>query len=278
MKNTKDIQHKKYLQKVKKQKKIRKRIFAIFFLILILASSIVCIALSPVCTVNSIEVEGQSHYSVDTYTKYLEGITGDNAFKAMGYKPASMFSFRYIDIENEIKKLAYIKDVHVIFSPFQKVKIIVVERKPIVIISQKENNFLLDVEGFVLEDYNGDIGKREFFLLKGIGVNKELLGKYIPANYEKNYKLAVDTCEALLKHGEKNNISIKNRIDYIDAADAKNIVIMVDGTYIVELGSSDDIDYKLDFLFATIKDKLIKGEKGILKYDEVNKSFGFVPD
>lgn len=277
MKDTKDIQNRKYLQKMKKHKKIRRRVFAVFFLLLIISVTIGCVALSSICTVSSVVVEGQSHYSIETYTKYSEGIIGNNAFKAMEYKPGSMFRLRYIDIENEIKKLPYIKDVRVEFLPFQKVKIKAVEREPIAIIFQSENNYLMDIEGFVLEEYNRDIEKREFFLLKGIEVKKELVGKYISTNYKENYKLAMDTCEALLKYGKENNVLIKNKIDYIDATEAKNIKIIVDGTYTVELGNSDNMDYKLLFLFTTINEKLQEGEKGTLKYDVENKSFGFVP-
>lgn len=275
--NTKEIEYKKYLHKIKRRKKIRRRVFAFIFLALVISLIIGGIALSPICTVSGVIVEGQNHYSAETYAEYSDGITGNNAFKAMDYNLESIFKLRYINIENKIKKLPYIKDVKVEFLPFQKVRIKAVEREPIAIVTKDENNYLLDIEGFVLEEYNSDISNKEFFLVKGIDVQKELVGKYVSGNFKDNYKLATDTCEALLKYGKDNNIAIKEKTDYIDATDAKNIKIMVNGLYTAELGNSDDIDYKLSYLFTIINNNL-SGEKGTLKYDAKKKSFGFVPD
>lgn len=109
--------------------------------------------------IKTIEVEGNNHYSKEFIEVILEDLKGKNIFEADKKNTEDMLAENLVWInEVEFKK---------IFP--DRIALIITEREPSIIVSYRNNNYLLDGEGIVLEDLGGDIPEQFGHLLKVTG-------------------------------------------------------------------------------------------------------------
>lgn len=111
-------------------------------------------------------------------------------------------------------------------------------------------------------------------LIKGIEITGSEIGEYVSFNDNSVKKILNN----IIATAEKNNL--KN-INEIDVSKLSSIKMIYDNRITINLGTNEDIDYKIRTALTIINDKLVKSDKGTLDVslcNEGKRQSSFLPE
>ena len=106
-------------------------------------------------------------------TKYLSNTKIHNIFE--NYKAVNIFSVDLNKVHKEISRYKWIKSVHLKRVLPNKIKISLIENKPIAIWQNKKGNNILTKEGTLISDYNFNFFKNKLPIIKGKNINQNII-------------------------------------------------------------------------------------------------------
>ena len=106
-------------------------------------------------------------------TKYLSNTKIHNIFE--NYKAVNIFSVDLNKVHKEISRYKWIKSVHLKRVLPNKIKISLIENKPIAIWQNKKGNNILTKEGALISDYNFNFFKNKLPIIKGKNINQNII-------------------------------------------------------------------------------------------------------
>ena len=106
-------------------------------------------------------------------TKYLSNTKIHNIFE--NYKAVNIFSVDLNKVHKEISRYKWIKNVHLKRVLPNKIKISLIENKPIAIWQNKKGNNILTKEGALISDYNFNFFKNKLPIIKGKNINQNII-------------------------------------------------------------------------------------------------------
>lgn len=183
-----------------------KRIIGTIFVLALFIGSGVFMLMSPIFNISEIEVSGNEKYNSTVYVR-------SSGLK----KKENIFKFKKSDIVANIKKNAYVEQVHIKRALPSKVKIEVEERKVEFILSIDDERYAyIDKNGYILE-----ISKDKVDVPEILGIIKEenniSAGSKLDETSTDRIKDAIQIQNALDKNEihQFDTINISNRFDYI---------------------------------------------------------------
>ena len=211
--------------------------------------------------VNEVEIIGLDYYTEDEILDCIDVKKGSSLLLVKSDKLR----------EDICSKLIRVGDVRIKKKIPSKLSISVTETVPVGIVRVGINRWVIDEECRALGEYNSDTDS-ELMTISGI----------IPTKAKQGEVLTVDAGDAsALNHLSKalkafKNIGILKGISWIDVSNISNIEFYYDTRFKVELGSSENIDYKLTKMLKVI-DKLEDSDKGKLYLSTEGKTI-FTPE
>jgi len=106
-------------------------------------------------------------------TKYLSNTKIHNIFE--NYKAVNIFSVDLNKVHKEISRYKWIKSVHLKRVLPNKIKVSLIENKPIAIWQNKKGNNILTKEGALISDYNFNFFKNKLPIIKGKNINQNII-------------------------------------------------------------------------------------------------------
>lgn len=262
-----------------RQKKVKKRFLWLKFIavLVLIVTTVVLLALSPLFNIKGIEVEGNRHYKSDEIITTANIPVGSNGFKTIGSSVRNILALRYGIAESNIKKSSpYIKSVTARFAVPSKVKITVVERSPAFIVPYMGANLLMDREGFIVDS----IAKAEGLnlpMIKGLNFGSYELGQPLKADNPDKIPTAVRVMDVIESLDNSSNFKVLKLINYIDVNDQAKISLYLDSRITVNLGNIQDLNYRISFMRQVFQKNIKKGEKGTLDFTNGEKP-SFIPE
>ena len=267
-KNTKKTNTKKnkkssnnYVKNTKKKKskwnKIKRKILAIFKILLILAvlaGIFVFLFISPVFNITEIKVENASKISENTYISISEIKIGENIFKVNKSK-----------VQNLIKHEPYVDEVEVIRNFPGTVLISVKERSPEYLIEKDGMYIYIDKNGYALEISSE---KLELPILKGLITDLSTL-----TMGDRLYENDLSKFNDLIKiiDGIKNNY-IEEKLSRIDISNDDNYILeFEEENKKVCLGDTSNLSTKMLWIKYLMNEK--KDESGIIHLEKKDVYF-----
>ncbi|NMB32983.1 MAG: FtsQ-type POTRA domain-containing protein [Clostridium sp.] len=244
--------------------------FAIIAVIAIIL--LVCLALSPLFCIKSIEVGGNKRYNDNEIIEAANLQMGDNWFKSADIKMKNMDIFRSVGAEELLlKRCPYLETAAVRLRLPTRVKITVTERKPAVLIPYFGTNLVIDSNNYVI-DTIGDAEGSSIPIARGITCNGYTLGQALETEKPEGIT-ALDTVLKTISSSDLNagdrdkEFDILDSMTYIDVSDLENIHICLDSRIIINLGDYKKInEYRIDFLREIYYLQLKRDDKGFLDF------------
>ncbi|HOJ11594.1 MAG TPA: FtsQ-type POTRA domain-containing protein, partial [Clostridiales bacterium] len=191
---------------------------------------------------------------------------GVNGFKNIGGNIKQFISLRYGQVEKSIlQKCPYIKHATVKYLPPNKIMIQVEERTPVALIPYIGAFLLVDREGYILDTATGDEG----ILLpkiKGLNFTSYQIGQALNIENRDKFDELIILVDTLTQEDKNDNFKIVEKINTIDISDSNNLYLFIDSRIIVNLGSLDDLNYKIRSLHQIFFKNIGEGEKGFSDY------------
>ena len=106
-------------------------------------------------------------------TKYLSNTKIHNIFE--NYKAVNIFSVDLNKVHKEISRYKWIKSVHLKRVLPNKIKVSLIENKPIAIWQSKKGNNILTKEGALISDYNFNVFKNKLPIIKGKNIDQNII-------------------------------------------------------------------------------------------------------
>ena len=221
-------------RRIERQRRIRKRrliIFLIFLIILlIITGAILC--LTVFFPISAINVKGSAVYTEAEIQKASGVDIGDN-----------IFVLSETGIENQLRKeLPYIESIKLKRKLPDKINITVKDAEEYAVYEYEGKYYTVGFDGWVLKctaEVNENVA-----LISGAKVKGEV-GSKIIFEEERQQEFINQIKDAL------NQKSIT--VDYIDIRDFTSLKIGIEGRFAVELGTSNDVEEKINHLFGMIQ-------------------------
>lgn len=267
-----------------KRKKSKALSFVKFILIVIfIMVTLVCLALSPLFSVNRIEVYGNKHYNSSEVIDASGLIMGNNWFKSNTINLKGIVTFRSIEAEEFLLgRCPYLKSVVVSMGMPGVVNITVTERKPVALVPYLGTNLVIDSEGYVLEVGN-DSKEDGLPVVKGLVFDRYTLGQALSSDNPESINAFNRVMEIITSSdynaGERGKkYSIKDIVVYIDVSDLDNVRLYLDSRIVANLGDYRELnERRIDFLREIFYFKLKKDDRGFLDFTS-DKYTNFIPD
>lgn len=226
----------------RRRKKRIKKLLVLFVFLACLACSL-CLKLQAF-NIKSVKVTGNSN------------ITQDKILEASGIQCGNnIFYINVSNAENSIKANPYVEDVKIKRQLPNVITIDVKERAAAFYGSIGKDDFVvIDKNGVVLERKK-DIGKMNLVKLQGFDYSKGEVGKQVPADDERKIKLIAEFTDLIKRSNKNHGISI---VDVSNLVDMK----VYFGDMCVKLGTSDNIESKMNKAINIIENNNLKSAKG----------------
>jgi cell division protein FtsQ len=252
----------------RKRKKRAKRILRWIKLLLfvgVIAAAVIYAAVSPVFDVKTIDAGQTIHYDGKMLIS-LTGIkAGDNGFRLLFKDPGRFYLLRAKYAERAILAgCPYAKNAVVRFSIPDKIKIAVTERKPAAVLETSGKSFLIDKEGYLLEVAAG-YKKQKLPVIRGMKLASFKPGKKLALNQEA-FSTASKLYATIRSTDAKEEDKLFPMLDYVDVSDQYNTVFSLQSRIIVNLGSLEDLNYKLNAVRTVLSKNIRKDERGKLDF------------
>ncbi len=224
--------------------KFKLSIFYIFIFLIIVGTGLI-VSSTTLFKIEDILVEGESRYGDNDIIKSSNIHNGENLFfvKIKKIQETIQYEFPYIG-EVEIKKKIP-----------NKVIICVEEKSPIVEIEYNEQYLLVNKNRKIVDITNKKVDN--ICLIRGINIENPEKGRNIKFKNEETEFLSEEIINTVKKHEI-------DKIDLIDISNPMHIYMDYDKRIKLELGSFENLDYKIKTASVILKDKLNDNDKGTL--------------
>lgn len=284
----------KHIKKMKKARKKRRiKFFRNLIVLILFVVAVIALAMSPLFSIDRIEVYGSKHYTDDELIDASGLIKGsnwfrteDNFLKDNDLKDILLFRSTVAQ-KNILKRCPYVKSVVVRLKTPRRVGITVTEREPAALVPYKGTNLVIDSEGWVLDAHNNaeDYSLPE---IKGLNIISYEMGQALITenpDWLETYNKVMN----IIKRTENNsdddgNIVTANvnklskDIKYVDFSKEGNIYINLDSRITVNLGDINDLsDYKVIFLREIYFEHLANSDRGYLDFTSEDRP-SFIPE
>jgi len=238
------------------RKKRRKSNLALYYFLvfIVILFALVVLSLTVFFNINKVTIIGTTEYSQEVICQAGNVKIGDNLFR----KNLSEIE------ENILKNLINIDKIKVKRSLPSVLKI---EVEPAVPTTNIENNgayFVVSKNGKIIEE-NLQTPRENLVVIKGYELSGTALNTMIKSNDPKKETIVTD----ILSNIEALNF---NGIDTIDISDRLNIILNFENRISIELGSSADLSYKINFVKVIIEENtapnfegqiIMRGDNGV---------------
>lgn len=186
-----------------------------------------------------------------------KNITSEEIIKLSGiYKGNNIFYVNTLNIKKGVLSNPYILDVHISRKLPSTIKINVTERKA-VFYGMKNGKFLIfGGDGIALEERN-NIDGMKLVKLDGFDFSKSNIGSSLKCDDKR--KMDIISKLSTILFNSSNNLGI----EYIDITDIVNIKAY-SGNMCLKLGSSDNIDKKINTAINILQGSNLKDAKGYI--------------
>lgn len=254
--------NKKRKQKKRSIFKYKLKMFLFYFSVLLIFVGIgVFVSFTVLFKIDTINVNGETRYDKNEIIRLSGMKKGENLLTSTTNKG-----------EDTIKKsMPYIGSVVVTKKIPSEITITVTESQPKVQIENDGNYILVDSENKVMDLVHEPLDG--VCIVKGLQINKSQAGFTIEFSDESKGQLL----KYLLDELEK--CDIKN-IKLIDLSNCMHILLDFDNRIKIELGSPENIDYKMKTASTVLNSELKQTDKGKLDVSlaaQDNKTY-FIPD
>jgi len=259
---------KKYIKNSRNSTSNTNRKKKLEFILILFLSIIVLILfiMSPIFNVSEVIIYGNNHYTTQEIAQASGVLTGVNGFKSIGGNYKHYISLSYGQAEkNIILRCPYIKEVSVRYSIPDNVIIQVVERNPIILLPYLGTFLLTDKDGCVVETID-DVEKSNLPQIKGIKFKGYEIGQPLKIENKESFKELIFLIDTLTQEDKNDNFKIVEIIDTIDISDSNNIYLFIDSRLVVNVGSLDELNYKMKSLKQIFFKNIGEEEKGFLDY------------
>ncbi|MCX7746968.1 MAG: FtsQ-type POTRA domain-containing protein [Clostridia bacterium] len=268
-----------FSEKKQKKRKFKKRFFWLkrILICVLFIATLVLLALSPLCNIGKIEVEGNKYCKKEEIVGATDIMVGKNAIKTIGNNIKNLFTLRYSKAEESIMKSnPYIKSAVVRYVLFDKIKIVIEEREPFGVIPFMGTNLIIDKEGIVLDTVNKNQSLNKP-IINGIKFSAYELGQALKMERRDKFEDASTVLAKVMESDKQGTYKFYDRIKSIDASDAGKIRLLVDAKVTVNLGNTDNLEYKINFMKEIFKKHIRKEDRGILDFT-TGENPNFIPE
>lgn len=245
-----EIREKQKRERIKKRRKrarLKRKIFGIFFLLLLILCSLIIIMKTPLFAVKSIEIKGNELVS-DEVIANLSGLDIGN----------SIFNKTSASAQRDILSLPYISEVSVKKSYPSKVIISISELNASYMLKLDTRNVLIDKNGKSIKEAEGE-ETTVFPIILGLSDGGFKLGSMITALTDEETEIFYRLIQCIKDYGFGN-------LTEIDLTDEYNISFRLNGTLKVRigsLGSEDELSYKMAYI-KEVLEKLPENVTGVI--------------
>lgn len=240
----------KKTRKIKRRQKVRNILLNIFLLLTISSLIFLIIFKSDFFKINNIQVLGNLELDKEDIVKYSQIYIGENIFR-----------INRKNIEENLKKLPYVKEVKIRRILPQDILIDLVEREEKVLVKLISSYQVIDLEGYILKEVDKPDNKLPIIL----GLNIHGLGR------GDNLFNSIDNEELIVFLEEADRLDLLSQIESIDLKSLNNIDILLKSGIDITFGKLDNVEYRLRLLYEVLKDikeREVKVEKIIMDRGE----------
>lgn len=240
----------KKTRKIKRRQKVRNILLNIFLLLTISSLIFLIIFKSDFFKINNIQVLGNLELDKEDIVKYSQIYIGENIFR-----------INRKNIEENLKKLPYVKEVKIRRILPQDILIDLVEREEKVLVKLISSYQVIDLEGYILKEVDKPDNKLPIIL----GLNIHGLGR------GDNLFNSIDNEELIVFLEEADRLDLLSQIESIDLKSLNNIDILLKSGIDITFGKLDNVEYRLrllDEVLKDIKEREVKVEKIIMDRGE----------
>lgn len=278
--------HDKKMKKAKRKKRIK--FFKNLFILILFIVAAIALALSPLFSIDRIEVNGNKHYTDDEIINVSGLIRGSNWFRSKEAKLKDILLLRSTAAqENILKKCSYIKSATVRLKTPRSVGITVTEREPEALVPYMGTYLVIDSEGWVLDAYSNVEGY-SLTEIKGLNIKYYEKGQALVTEntgWLESYNKVMDVIKRTEINSDNNtDVEAKkeNRISkcikYMDFSKEGNVYINLDSRVTVSLGDVNDLnEYKIVFLKEIYFEHLTETDRGYLDFTTGDRP-SFIPE
>lgn len=252
----------------KNQRALKRIVFWLKFVLTtgLLVATFVLLALSPLFSVNKIEVRGAVHYSEESLISLSGAIKGVNGFRQVGSSPGNILMLRIGSAEKVIRQnCPYIKAVKVRYILPGTIMIDALERTAAAAVPFMGTSLLVDRDGFVLETLPPDTVQK-LPAIKGLKFENYELGKkpeYLNPDAMQTAFRVLDEIKVL--DGNESE-KLHDAVDSVNVSDLSAVSFSLESRLRVNLGDMQDLNYKLSTTKAIFEKNIKKEDKGILDF------------
>lgn len=264
------MQEKKPAEKQKKKMKTATKVW----LGIVAGLIFVCLLLlSPIFSVKDIVVETEDADLKNSILQQLEGAYGENGFLYVaqninGLQNAGhLLSLRAKNMEDAIIfDRPELKNVRVVFSFPNTLTVRFSERTPSYLIFSSGVYVCADEEGFVLSVHT-DSSERDLPVVRGIDLSAYKIGQTISTGNEEQMKaLNALFYEIALCDAKEDAYKLSAHIEIADVSEYNEIWLFVDENLSVNLGDTDNIEYKIPALKEILQAEEMQEKKGLIDF------------
>lgn len=243
--------------------------FSVLFVFLI---AMIFIFAFPAFHISTVSIEGCDNVDVDRLLQESGIKKGDHILKNISGNILSVFSFRYENIEENLKsEFPFIDSVSVRADYPSSVKVLVKERQKIGYIRVNDGYIVIDREGYVVE-MNREPPPENVPVFSGIDVRSAVLSEKIILKNERQ----LDTCIAILnavimadKEAEDTSgFSLASRVSIIRYVDENTSILTLRDAdlsqdLVVRLGTLEDLRENMKWLRYAMMNQTFKDVKPV---------------
>lgn len=255
---------------IKIKKNILKSKLVLFIIVIILIFFII----SFIIKIDNFDIIGIGYFGKNEVITTLDKYKNDRLMFFFDYLNfGKLISLRSDKIENELlKRYSYIKGVKAKYKFPKSFKIIIRERIPAGYILYNDSKLIVDKDGYVI-GINNDKVTKKFPLFDGILLEKYVVSRRVYAKDSNKLKIFKMINQSINRVAKKNFI---NKTKSIDIGDEKKIFIDFGNEVYCNIGSVENIDYKMSVLEKMFEKNIGQAEKGTFDFTLSNDPV-FVP-
>lgn len=229
------------------------------------ATTIGYAVLSPYFNIKKIIARESPHYSDKTLIEASGIRSGLNGFRLVFEGMGKVYFLRIGIAERAIiETCPYVKTAKVKFIIPSTVSIEVEERIASAVLSVNGTNMLIDKEGYLLE-LNADTEKANLPVIRGINPDSFVLGEKIEIS-EKILLSAFKVFDTIREVDDMNQEKLLTYVDYVDVGNVDNVGFSLQSRVMVNLGTTEDLHYKINAARTIFTTNIKKTERGRLDF------------
>ncbi len=247
------------LRRQTRQQHVKTMLFGLLFAVVAVTAGI--LAVTVFFKVQTIEMVGDTRYSAEELEAVLGVQPGDNLFlwgQSSGIQAVEA-QFPYVDTMKVHRKLP------------DRLILEVAECTPIGVLQTGNKNWLIDVNGKLLEEVDAQTAQ-SYRTITGVTLSTSKTAGQVLETSESDSVTALLTLLQVLRQSDR-----MERVNFINLSRLYEIHMGYDGKFDVWLGTLDALAHKLKFLDTIIDEKLSPSDIGVIDISD-DTSARFRPD